>query len=514
MPLIPGQLLNNRYRIVKLLGQGGFGAVYKAWDINLNGTVALKENFDISPAAQSQFAREASLLFNLRHPNLPRVSDHFSLPGQGQFLVMDYIEGEDLEEIYQKNGGSLPEGRVVAWVLQVLDALAYLHSRQPPVIHRDLKPANIKIMPDGSALLVDFGIAKVYDPNLKTTLGARAVTPGYSPPEQYGLGTTDARTDIYALGAVMYTVLTGQEPPESVQRSIGAALISPRSLNPSLSTETEHVILRAMELQPDQRYPSALDFKSALQTHAQPPSGLNQAKQPISYAPARPSLLAPTGQANFPAVRPSAGSPISSSQLRKPARPLTWALVGLALVLLVGIVITGGLFLAQLNKGQAIIQTERSLATHNKSSETKIPGNLTSSTPILSALPELAVTQTFMPTPTPTQTLPPTASKTPSVRVVLPWQSHKFTSKTTDYFQFQVSFTSGEAYKIWVNGVHTHIFLYDQKFNVLADGSSDTSYLYYQATITGTYIIRVYNESTPRLYGDSAEFDITVTTAN
>jgi len=203
MNLVPGQLLNSRYRIVKLLGQGGFGAVYRAWDTNLHGPVAVKENFDPSPASQNQFAREASMLFLLRHNNLPRVIDHFNIPGQGQYLVMDFIEGEDLQAMLDQTGGPLDEATVLPWIEQVCDALEYMHSQNPPVIHRDIKPANIKITPQGQAILVDFGIAKTFDPNLATTQGARAVTPGFSPNEQYGQGRTDARTDVYALGATL-----------------------------------------------------------------------------------------------------------------------------------------------------------------------------------------------------------------------------------------------------------------------------------------------------------------------
>lgn len=171
MPLQQGQLLNNRYRTVKLLGQGGFGAVYKAWDINLNKACAVKENLDTSPEAQRQFAREATVLANLSHPNLPRVTDHFSLPGQGQYLVMDYVEGEDLESLQQRLG-TVPPGQAIQWVTQVADALTYLHTQRPPVLHRDLKPANIRVTPGGRAMLVDFGLVKIYDPSLRTTMGA------------------------------------------------------------------------------------------------------------------------------------------------------------------------------------------------------------------------------------------------------------------------------------------------------------------------------------------------------
>ncbi len=190
------QVIHNRYRIEGLVGQGGFGAVYRVWDMQLDTTCALKENFETSPAAQRQFIHEATILSGLQHPHLTRVIDYFSLPGQGQYMVMDFVEGEDLKTRLEKSGTFLPVSQVIPWILQIADALAYLHSQKPPVIHRDLKPENIIITPGNQVKLVDFGVAKIYDPALKTTMGARAVTPGYSPPEQYGHGTTDPRSDI------------------------------------------------------------------------------------------------------------------------------------------------------------------------------------------------------------------------------------------------------------------------------------------------------------------------------
>ncbi|MEW5868583.1 MAG: protein kinase [Chloroflexota bacterium] len=264
MPLSPGQTLNNRYRVVKLLGQGGFGAVYRAWDFNLERPRALKENLGTSPEAQRQFKREAQMLADLSHPSLPRVLDHFIIPGQGQYLVMDFVDGEDLQQLLDRHGGPLPESMVLPWIEQVLDALAYLHSHNPPIIHRDIKPANIKITPEGRAMLVDFGIAKVFDPSTNTTVGARAITPGYSPQEQYGSGSTDARTDMYALGATLYHLLTGEKPPESIQRHLGAQLAPPRALNPAISVTTEASLMQAMQMHPSQRLQSAPAFKAAL----------------------------------------------------------------------------------------------------------------------------------------------------------------------------------------------------------------------------------------------------------
>jgi serine/threonine protein kinase len=264
MPLPTGQILNNRYRIVKLLGKGGFGAIYRAWDLNLNGPCAVKENFDTSPEAREQFAREASILYNLRHPNLPKVIDHFSLPGQGQYLVMEYIEGEDLQDIIDRTGGPLPVEIVMSWMEQVCDALIYMHCQNPPVVHRDIKPGNVRITPQGEAMLVDFGIAKLYDPDRKTTLGARAATPGYAPVEQYGQGSTDTRSDIYALGATLYAALTGVEPPESIYRHQEDSLAPAGQLNPQVSPQLEAAIMQAMALVPEKRFQSATEFRRAI----------------------------------------------------------------------------------------------------------------------------------------------------------------------------------------------------------------------------------------------------------
>ncbi len=267
MSLVQGQVLQNRYRVVKPLGQGGFGAVYRAWDMNLNKPVALKENLDTSSEAQRQFLHEAQILSNLSHPNLPRVTDHFLIPGMGQYLVMDYIEGENLQAMLDRTGHPLPEAQVLPWIDQVCDALIYLHTQTPPVIHRDIKPANIKITPQGRAMLVDFGIAKIYDPAVKTTKGAQGVTPPYSPPEQYGKGTTDARSDIYALGATMYILLTGQEPPDSVERvANNVKLTSPRQLESSISPSVEAVILRACETAKVNRFQNISELKRVLRS--------------------------------------------------------------------------------------------------------------------------------------------------------------------------------------------------------------------------------------------------------
>src|SRR5215510_8082572 len=263
MPLKVGQVLDRRYRVDSLLGQGGFGAVYKAWDLSLERACAVKENLDTSEVARRQFTREATVLASLSHPNLPRVTDHFFIPGYGQYLVMDFVDGIDLGQLVRNEGPIAPE-RALKIIKQIADALDYLHSLTPPVLHRDIKPGNIKITSDGKAVLVDFGLVEIDGPNLETSMGARALPPGYSPPEQYGQGTTDPRTDIYALSATLYTLLTARLPPESVQRYGLDELVLPHQVDATISPIVSAAVGRGMALNPSQRYQTIADMRAVL----------------------------------------------------------------------------------------------------------------------------------------------------------------------------------------------------------------------------------------------------------
>ena len=226
MTLEQGTLLNGRYRIVDILGQGGMGSVYRAMDENLGVEVAVKENLFTTDEYSRQFRLEAVILANLRHPNLPRVYDHFVLGEEGQYLVMDYIEGEDLRQRMERVS-SIPEEDAILIGAAVADALTYLHTRKPPVLHRDIKPGNIKITSDGQVFLVDFGLAKLVQGSQATTTGARAMTPGYSPPEQYGTARTDPRSDVYSLGATLYAALTGVIPEDGLARVMDNVQLTP-----------------------------------------------------------------------------------------------------------------------------------------------------------------------------------------------------------------------------------------------------------------------------------------------
>jgi serine/threonine protein kinase len=259
-----GALLHKRYRIVEILGQGGMGSVYRAVDENLSADVAVKENLFTSDEYARQFRLEAVILANLRHPNLPRVTDHFVIADQGQYLIMDYIEGEDLRQRMERTG-TISEEEAVLIGVAMCDALQYLHTRKPSVIHRDVKPGNVRITPDGHIYLVDFGLAKLVKGSQATTTGARAMTPGYSPPEQYGTARTDPRTDIYSLGATLYAALTGIIPEDGLARAMDNVELTPlRKRNAKISRRLAGTIEKAMAVRPDERFQSAEEFKQAL----------------------------------------------------------------------------------------------------------------------------------------------------------------------------------------------------------------------------------------------------------
>ncbi len=264
MDLQPDVILHERYKIIKKLGQGGMGAVYLAWDQTLETNVAVKSNFNPAPESVSQFLKEAQLLAKLKHQNLPRVTDYFVIEKE-QFLVMDYVPGDDLGKRLKEEGAQKLED-VLRWSAQLSSALAYMHSQNPPVIHRDIKPANIKLTPEGDAILVDFGIAKVDKIQAQTATGAAGYTPGYAPPEQYGQGRTGPYSDQFSLAATVYALLTRAKPADSIQRVLGkAALVPIEEMDPDVPPNVADAILKAMSLQTTERFDSVFDFQKALE---------------------------------------------------------------------------------------------------------------------------------------------------------------------------------------------------------------------------------------------------------
>ena len=285
--LASGSVLRKRYQILELVGQGGMGAVYKATDLRLEGRIcAIKEVLPtLSEAATEeelaqiaeQFRMEASTLARLDHPNLPKVSDYFANDGR-EYLVMDFVEGRDLHEVIQeaqRRNEFLGEEEVLAWATQLLDALEYMHSQDPPVIHRDIKPSNIKLTPRGTVKLVDFGLVKVLQSNdsrTVTVVQGRG-TVAYTPLEQYGADTgfTDARSDLYAVGATLYHLLANQPPVDAKERFLRpGALTALRQLNPSVSPRLERVVFMALAMHPNERPGTARELRELLLGTAQP----------------------------------------------------------------------------------------------------------------------------------------------------------------------------------------------------------------------------------------------------
>jgi len=274
-----GTVLHGRYRLTDIVGRGGMGNVYRAEDLRLPGRLcAIKEvppdphlTVELRQQAHQQFLQEASILAQLDHPNLPKVSDFFSTDNR-DYLVMDFVPGSDLKELLQashERGEMLAESTVLGWATQIVDALSYLHRQSPPVVHRDIKPGNIKLTPDDRIKLVDFGLVKLLAPDDARTI---TVVQGrgtalYTPLEQYGgdSGHTDGRTDIYALGATFYHLLSDFPPADAKSRFLNPRALRPlRSQNPDVSAHVAEAIEWAMEMHPDDRPQTIEQFAGAL----------------------------------------------------------------------------------------------------------------------------------------------------------------------------------------------------------------------------------------------------------
>ena len=260
--LRPGTVLENRYRILNLVGRGGMGSVYKALDARLQDSpVAIKEMIVTVDSGTLQdriksFEREATMLINLRHHALPRIIDFFAMPRNRWYLVMDFIEGRTLEDVAQTKA-PLAESLVLKWAEELCDVLEYLHSQRPPVIFRDLKPANIMITNTGELRLIDFGIARHFnqDTTKDTTYGVSA---GFSPPEQYGMRQTDIQSDVYALGATLHYLLTGISPANQPFN------FSPPKDYANISEAVNDAVMHAVEIKPENRPSSISEFRLLL----------------------------------------------------------------------------------------------------------------------------------------------------------------------------------------------------------------------------------------------------------
>ena len=274
-------VLQGRYRIVRQLGQGGMGAVYEAVDERLDTTVALKETLFTDEKLRKQFEREARLLARMHHQALPRVSDHFN-EADGQFLVMQYITGEDLSVMLAQKNGPFPQAEVLRWADQLCDALDYLHTQDPQIIHRDIKPQNLKLTARGQIVLLDFGLAKGSAGQMSVVTTSASIfgyTPNYAPLEQVqGLGT-DPRSDIYALAATLFHLMTNVKPPDALSRAsaIVNGLPDPLPLanhvTAQVSAAVAAVLSKGMSQKRDDRFASASAMRDAFRIAAEHPMG-------------------------------------------------------------------------------------------------------------------------------------------------------------------------------------------------------------------------------------------------
>jgi eukaryotic-like serine/threonine-protein kinase len=401
-----GSLLHKRYRIVEVLGQGGMGSVYHAVDENLGMDVAVKENLFTSDEYTRQFRLEAVILANLRQANLPRVTDHFVISGQGQYLIMDFIEGEDLH-LRMERSGPIPVDEAIKVGAAICDALQYLHTRKPSIIHRDLKPGNVRITPEGHIYLVDFGLVKLVKGGQATTSGARAMTPGYSPPEQYGAGRTDPRTDVYSLGATLYAALTGIIPEDGLARAVDDVELTPlRKRNPSVSRRVAAAIEKAMAVNPQDRFQSAEEFKQALlasniktQTLGKliPVKSSSRAKESRK---AQNGSMSPAGSGQDPqpaSAIPSGDQPHRARPLRIYPAILFVAIMALILIIIFWSPITKAFTLPQVTPTRLASATASTGIATSQIEVAVLPSTPQAATPVIwTPVP----TNTLIPTPT------------------------------------------------------------------------------------------------------------------
>jgi len=395
--LTPDTVLQSRYRIVRQLGQGGMGAVYEAIDQRLDTTVALKETLFSDERLRKQFEREARLLARLHHPALPRVSDHFS-EGDGQFLVMQFIPGDDLSEMMARKRGPFPADQVLTWADQLLDALDYLHTQDPQIVHRDIKPQNLKLTSRGQIILLDFGLAKGQAGEISRVTTSASIfgyTPNYAPLEQIqGLGT-DPRSDLYSLGATLYHLMTGVKPPDALTRAAALVngqpdpLVRVNEANPAVAPEVDHVLGKAMAQGREQRYPSAAEMRRALHATEQASTIVNRGEAQTVLFPPPPATVAPTQPVQKQETVATGETTVVRPVSRKGVLPI--ALSGAA-VLLVACLVLAFFALKSRNQPDDQVVSDIRVATPSPSAEASVAPS-----------PEATEPETDEPTPAPTK---------------------------------------------------------------------------------------------------------------
>lgn len=377
MPLLPGELLNQRYRILHVLAVGRYGVTYRGWDVKAGQDVAIKEYRDTAVATQRLFRQEARRLSELSHPQLPKVLDHFALDDAGQYLISAYVDGVDLQTLLDQYG-PLPSDRVAAWLKAACQPLAYLHQKKQ--LHLDVKPANLRLTPAGELFLVDTGLPG---------LGVRPHAAGFGAPEQQVQDEAGPAADIYSLGATLYTLLTGQAPAKALGRESGLEdLKSAREVNPDVEPYLSIVAGRAMSLRADARYETVDDFAKALER----PSG-------------QPALLAPEPRRTPEAMGDAPRPRLTPQRRRQMEQRTIWGLAGILVVILLGMAAFG------------LLNVERPDPDLGEAEATA-----TFVSAVIAAATQLAPTPTLTPEPTlpPTPTPEPFVSKTGARMVFMP----------------------------------------------------------------------------------------------
>lgn len=328
---LPDVILQQRYQIVRRIGQGGMGAVFEAIDTRLGSVVAIKQTLPIpleeyaggEDPLRRAFEREARILASLRHPALPVVSDFFA-EDTAQYLVMQYIPGDDLWALIQQQGGPFPTEQVLEWADSLLDVLDYLHTHQPPILHRDIKPQNLKLTPRNEIVLLDFGLARGGVSTMHSRLSSGgslvAYTPQYAPMEQIRGLPIGARSDLYALAATLYHLLTGHLPASAMDRAAAAMegrpdpLIPVATVNPQVSQLISDLLMRAMSPRVEERPPNAAAMRAFLRRNHRP-------VRQMATTPAAPAVRMPPPPATLdtvmprrPVIRAKAASPPPSSE--------------------------------------------------------------------------------------------------------------------------------------------------------------------------------------------------------
>lgn len=438
-----GKILANRYKVEKVLGQGGMGAVYLARDGSLGDKyVAIKEmritaaDDKGQQAALKQFRQEAQFLANLEHPNLVQVSDFFSDDGR-HYLVMAYVKGQNLGEMLLARKGAFPVAKVLEWGRQLAGVLHYLHTQDPPILFRDLKPSNIMLDAAGNVRLIDFGIARSFNPEGVTATFLQGMgSAGYSPLEQYqGAGGTDPRSDIYALGATLFHLVTNRVPPSPVELvSENKPMPSPKRWNPTLPNNVEQILLKMLAVRKDDRYQTMEQVRALLDQAAkhleQDEDGATEA---LGSAPSLPPpSSAPLAQAPTMQVRAAAPTANMESDPNSGILYLTIGMLTMAAMGLFG-------FLAYQATHQPPAPTSSPVVAISAPSPTASPAAQPRQVPIKhptrpeqQVRPETLATRPPLPQPRPTQaprvTLPPKPQiERPSLPVqpVVPVAAHR-----------------------------------------------------------------------------------------